>query len=74
MKEISVIIMCYNRRNFLCDAVRSVLNQTLNKSLFEIIVVKNFKSPIDEYLSRNKIITILDKQKNAGKAGAERSR
>lgn len=66
MKEISVIIMCYNRRNFLRGAVRSVLNQTLDKSLFEIIVVKNFKSSIDKFLNRNKIITVLDKQKNAG--------
>ena len=42
---ISVIITAYNRRRFLKQAVKSVLTQTVDKSLYEIIVVKNFRDP-----------------------------
>ncbi len=58
---ISVIITAYNRREFLKHAVRSVLNQTLDKGLYEIIVVKNFKDPeVDRLIeqSRGKVIEL----------------
>lgn len=42
---ISVIITEYWPRNFLKYAVRSVLNQTLDKRLYELIVVKRFRNP-----------------------------
>ncbi len=42
---ISVVITAYNRREFLKYAVKSVINQTLDKSLYEVIAVKNFKDP-----------------------------
>lgn len=41
--KISVIIMAYNRRNFLRYAIYSVLNQSLDRSSFEILLIKNFK-------------------------------
>jgi glycosyltransferase involved in cell wall biosynthesis len=44
---ISVIITAYNRREFIRDAVNSVINSTLPEDEYEIIVVKNFK---DEYV------------------------
>jgi glycosyltransferase involved in cell wall biosynthesis len=59
--SISVIITAYNRRAYLLDAVSSVLNQTLGKSSFEIIVVKNFTDErIDDFLERNGVKSIFD--------------
>jgi len=50
---ISVIITAYNRREFLLDAFNSVLNQTLDRSKYEIIVTKNFTdAKIDSYIKR----------------------
>ena len=43
---ISVIITAYNRKKYLLGAVRSALNQTLPKDLYEVIVVKNFRDEI----------------------------
>jgi len=43
----------YNRRDFLLRAVNSVANQTLDKNLYEVIVVKNFEDKsIDETLNK----------------------
>jgi glycosyltransferase involved in cell wall biosynthesis len=44
---ISVIITAYNRKEFLKEAVQSVLNQTLDKNLYEVIVIKNFRTHLD---------------------------
>jgi glycosyltransferase involved in cell wall biosynthesis len=44
---ISVIITAYNRREFIRDAVNSVINSVLPEDEYEIIVVKNFR---DEYV------------------------
>ena len=46
---ITLIVVSKNRKNFLVEAVRSALNQTLDKSLYEIIVVQN---PGDRELER----------------------
>jgi len=48
-KYISVIVIAYNRRKYLLQAVRSALQQTLPKDLYEVIVVKNFR---DETIDR----------------------
>jgi len=51
---ISVIITAYNRREFLLDAFNSALNQTLDRSKYEIIVTKNFTDyKIDNYIKKN---------------------
>jgi len=51
---ISVIITAYNRKEFLLDAFNSSLNQTLDRSKYEIIVTKNFRdSKIDSYIEKN---------------------
>lgn len=39
---ISVIITAFNRKEFLQNAITSVANQSLDRSKYEIIVVKNF--------------------------------
>jgi len=44
---ISAIITAYNRREFIRDAVNSVINSVLPEDEYEIIVVKNFR---DKYV------------------------
>lgn len=48
-KYITVILTAYNRKQFLGDALNSVLRQTIPKELVQIIVIKNF---IDEDLDK----------------------
>ncbi len=57
---ISVIITAYNRKEYLLDAIKSVINQTLDKKYYEIIVIKNYNdSKIDEFISDNNIKNIF---------------
>lgn len=61
---ISIIITEYWPRNFLKYAVRSVLNQTLDKRLYELIVVKRFRDrEIDSLIESNsgKVVVLDDK-------------
>ncbi len=45
-------MLAYNRRNYLKGGVASVLDQTLPRDRFEVLVFKNFDDPeIDAYLS-----------------------
>lgn len=56
---ISVIVVAYDRKEYLQDAIRSVLRNSLNPSLYEIIVVKNYvDQKIDEFLSEVKEVAI----------------
>jgi glycosyltransferase involved in cell wall biosynthesis len=56
---ISVIITAYNRNKFLLDAINSVLNQTLDRDKYEIILIKNFEDKnIDQVVLKNHINTI----------------
>lgn len=50
---ISVIIMAFNRRYYIKRAIESVLSQTLDKSQYEIIVMKNFEDAAIESYSNN---------------------
>lgn len=60
---ISVVITAHNRTEFLMDAINSVLGQTLNRTLYEIIVVKNFYDPgIDDFLNRKGIINLKSRE------------
>ena len=57
---ISVIITAYNRKEFLLNAVKSALNQTLDKKYYEIIVIKNYSDDkIDKFIKENNIKNIL---------------
>jgi Glycosyltransferases, probably involved in cell wall biogenesis len=57
---ISVIITAYNRKEFLLNAIKSAVNQTLDKKYYEIIVIKNFQDEnIDNYLLENNIKGII---------------
>jgi Glycosyl transferase family 2. len=48
---ISVIITAFNRDTFLKDAIESALKQTLDKKVYEVIVVKNFDWEFDDVYS-----------------------
>jgi len=68
-KKVSVIIPFYNRVDWLCDAVESVLSQTHDN--FEIIVV-NDGSPedVEDFLSKYGSIIIYRFKENGGPASA----
>ena len=54
-----MIITAYNRKDYLLDAVKSALNQTLDKKYYEIIVIKNFSDNIiDDFINKNNIKNI----------------
>lgn len=63
--NVSVVITAYNRREFLLEAVRSAMNQTLREEYYEIIVVKNFyDAEIDEFLAESHITPIFSTKEN----------
>ncbi len=54
LNKLSVIVMAHDRKQYIKNAVDSVLKQTLQRELYEIIIVKSFKdSDIDEYIDQN---------------------
>jgi len=55
-----VVVLAHDRRQYLKGAVASIVGQDLERSEFEIIVVKNFLDPaIDEYLAEVHADSIL---------------
>jgi glycosyltransferase involved in cell wall biosynthesis len=63
-KYISVIISDYDRKAYIIGAMESVLNQTLSRDHYEIILVKNFEDEtIDRYAVEHGIRTLLSKDK-----------
>ncbi|MFZ0890939.1 MAG: glycosyltransferase family 2 protein [Thermoplasmata archaeon] len=77
--RISVIIIAHQRTEYLLDAIKSVVNQTLPRDEYEIVVVKDFQLPsIDEYLDQHSIahVDFPTTTSTAGamfRAGVERS-
>ncbi len=60
MPYISVIITAYDRKEFLLGAIKSVVNQTLDKKFYEIIVIKNFEDEVvDSYIRDNEVKNIM---------------
>ncbi len=61
---ISVIIIAYNRKKYIINAINSALNQTLSKDKYEIIVIKNFNdNVIDKFIGDNNIINVYSSNK-----------
>ena len=57
---ISVIITAYNRESFLLNAIKSAINQTLDKRHYEIIVIKNFaENTLDAFIDKHNIKNIF---------------
>ena len=62
---ISVIIIAFDRKQFILDAIKSALQQTLSHEKYEIIVIKNYEDKkIDEFIIRNGIINIISNYKS----------
>lgn len=59
---ISVIVTMYNRTQYVHEAIKSVVNQTLNRSLYEIIIVSNMPVDISEYGKNVKFRLIEEEQ------------
>lgn len=56
---ISVFVTAYKREQYLIEAVKSVLAQTLSREFFELIVTKSFmNSEIEEFLLKNNILSL----------------
>lgn len=73
MIEISVIIPVYNCEDYLKECLDSVVNQTINKDLVEVIIVDDYSidnSPIicKEYVDKNKNWKFFRNKKNQGPA------
>jgi glycosyltransferase involved in cell wall biosynthesis len=63
----SVLITCYNRKEFILSALESVLDQTMDRSTYEIIVSKNYKdTDIDKFLIQNHCELIYDERSGIG--------
>ena len=59
LPKISVIITAHDRKNYITECLKSVLDQTLERDLYEIIVVKNFDDAcIDDFIKKNGIINV----------------
>lgn len=64
---ISVIIVAYHRKEFIKRAIESVINQSLHRTLYEIIVIKNYKdAEIDEFINKNCDKNIYSEYKSLG--------
>jgi len=59
----SVLVIAHDRRDFLREAVESVLAQDLDRSQYEIIVVKNFEeSKVDAFLDGARVRRIESRE------------
>jgi hypothetical protein len=64
---ISVIVTAYDRKKYLLGAVRSALDQTLPKDLYEVIVVKNFRDEaIDRQLEKWGVVNLYSDDVSQG--------
>lgn len=60
----SVIVVAYNRKDYIMEAIQSVLIQTIEKDHYEIIVIKNIVDPmIDTFLKKHNILNINSEEK-----------
>ena len=68
MLDISVIIPVYNREKYIGRALRSILNQSINKSRYEIIVINDASTDNSEKIIKkySKEITLISNKKNLG--------
>lgn len=65
MSRVTVIVIAHDRRQFLPDALRSIVTQT--RRPYDVIVVKNFKDDqIDEYIERSGFTSILLSDERGG--------
>ncbi len=65
--RVSVIITAYDRKKYLINAIKTVLNQDMPRDAYEIIVSKNYEdNVIDNFMLNNNIISIVDNVQGIG--------
>ena len=57
--RVSVIVTAYNRKNFIYQAIDSLLKQKIDPSLFEIITVSNFALDIKDISGKFQVSSIV---------------
>ena len=71
-ESFSIIVICYKRKNFLLDAVKSVLSQDYPRDKIQIIVVKAFyDDEVDSFLKENNIYVVFSDTEYYGKSVAD---
>ena len=67
MVYFSVLVYSFNRREYILEAVKSVLKQEFDKFGYEIIVIKGFvDESLDEYLQKNNVKNLFLNDKSLG--------
>ncbi|MCI4353952.1 MAG: glycosyltransferase [Thermoplasmata archaeon] len=61
MPSVSVVVVAFDRRRYIVQAVRSALAQSLPRAEYEIIVITNFADPELELVAAREGITILQR-------------
>lgn len=56
--KLSIIICSYNREQYIVNAIKSLYNQTINKSLFEVFVVDNNSTDNTKLVCANYLATL----------------
>jgi glycosyltransferase involved in cell wall biosynthesis len=74
-KKISVVVPCYNMQDYLPTAINSVLNQTLSKDQYEVVIVDdkstdNSSEIADAYDEKNVNVRVIHNSDNLYLAGA----
>lgn len=65
--KFSVVVNCFNRREFVKDALNSACLQSIKRSQYEILLIKNFyDSDIDSFLDENDIKSIYAQETTTG--------
>ena len=66
--KIAVVVTAYDRREFVLEALESVLNQNIDRNEFEIILVKNFADEgIDSFANSNGVRLVHSDEVELGK-------
>lgn len=65
--EVAVIVGAFSRATYVLDAVRSVLEQTVPRERYELLVTKNFRSAdVDATLDREGVASLFDETPRIG--------
>ncbi len=65
--KLTVVITAYDRREFVERAILSVLAQTLPRSRYQIILIKNFRSEdVDSLAEKHQISSVLSRSSSLG--------
>lgn len=65
--DIGVIVVAFNRRNYVINAVKSVIDQKVSDIKYSITLVKNFKDDkIDKFLKENHVNNIYTNNHSLG--------